>query len=150
MVMLVEHSWPGNVRELENVIERAVILSPDEQLRVSFTDLLARPGSVLLTLAEVERQHIVRALQEAMWIIGGPYGAAAKLGLKRTSLQYKMQRLGIVNERKCRSAQSSGLSRRTQLSCVPTPSDDTSMAEMLPFERQLRNCDHASRSVQRA
>jgi formate hydrogenlyase transcriptional activator len=144
MAMLVDHSWPGNVRELENVIERAVILSRDEELRVSFTDLLARPSSVLLTLAEVERQHIVLALQEAMWIIGGPDGAAAKLGLKRTSLQYKMQRLGIVNERKRRSSKDSGLSRRSLVSLVPTPSEaTTSLAEMHPFERPLSNYDNA-------
>ena len=148
MAMLIEHSWPGNVRELENVIERAVILSPEERLCVSFTDLLSRPSAVLLTLAEVERQHIVRALQETMWTIGGPFGAAAKLGVKRTSLQYKMQRLGIVNEKKRRSTKTR--SQQTLVSLGPTSSDTpTSMAEMIPFERQLSNCDHAPWTVQR-
>ena len=150
MARLIDHSWPGNVRELENVIERAVILSPDDQLRVSLADTLARPSPGLLTLAEMERQHIVRALQETMWTIGGPNGAAAKLGVKRTSLQYKMQRLGIVNERKRRSTNNGALSRRPRVSLVPTSSDTTtSMAEMLPFERQLSHCDHAPWSVPR-
>src|SRR5262249_27990696 len=99
MAALVEYPWPGNVRELENVIERAMILSSGDELVITLSKPLedpARPRPPMLTLAQAERQHILQALEEAQWVVGGPKGAAAKLGLKRTSLAYKMQRLGIV------------------------------------------------------
>ncbi len=101
---LVRYDWPGNVRELENVIERAVILSPGTQLRVPASDLKpARPAENQQpeaqrpqgTLEEAERQHILQALDSTKWVLGGAAGAAAKLGMKRTSLQSKMKKLGI-------------------------------------------------------
>jgi formate hydrogenlyase transcriptional activator len=95
---LSDYVWPGNVRELENFIERAVILSQGAQLQLPVAELrmpkeVASDG--VATLAAAERDHIQRALREANWTIGGPGGAAAKLGMKRTTLQSKMQKLGI-------------------------------------------------------
>jgi formate hydrogenlyase transcriptional activator len=99
MAALSRYPWPGNIRELENVIERAVILSQGRELQVALPELNT-PGKPehqpVTTLDAGERALILRALQAANWVIGGPNGAAAKLGLKRTSLQYKMGRLGII------------------------------------------------------
>jgi formate hydrogenlyase transcriptional activator len=99
MSALAEYSWPGNVRELENVIERATILSQGGELQLSL-DRMASKANLeshrVETLESAERAHIMRALQAAHWIIGGPQGAAAKLGMKRTTLQSKMQKLSIV------------------------------------------------------
>jgi formate hydrogenlyase transcriptional activator len=98
--VLTRYPWPGNVRELENYIERAVLLSPGAELRVNPDDLKAAANgrteeSAARTLADAEREHIVRMLEETKWVIGGPSGAAAKLGMKRTTLQSKMKKLGI-------------------------------------------------------
>jgi formate hydrogenlyase transcriptional activator len=99
LATLQRYRWPGNVRELENLIERAVILSPGRVLRVPLTELKpareARP-TALTTLAEAERDHILRTLEDRKWRLGGPQGAAAKLGMKRTTLQSRMQKLGIT------------------------------------------------------
>ncbi|TLY18284.1 MAG: GAF domain-containing protein [Nitrospirae bacterium] len=98
MAALSRYHWPGNVRELENLIERAVILSPGVELHVPLAELKAEPkerAQLVTTLEAAERDHIMRALQVARWVIGGPSGAAAKLGMKRTTLQSKMQKLGI-------------------------------------------------------
>ncbi len=102
MTALTRYQWPGNVRELENVIERAVILSQGTELHVSLPELKTGANSHpngLVTLEDAERAHILRALQETDWIIGGASGAAAKLGMKRTTLQSKMQKLGITRPR---------------------------------------------------
>jgi formate hydrogenlyase transcriptional activator len=103
MEALTNWNWPGNVRELENFIERAVILTRGSALHVPLAELRnggeAAPPTVtgaLTTLEEAEREHILRALQECKWVVGGPAGAAARLGLKRTTLQSRMQKLGIV------------------------------------------------------
>src|SRR5262245_36661184 len=94
----LHYSWPGNVRELQNIIERAVILSQRNVLSVSLCEL---SKSVQLTtcnktsLLEVERDHILKVLQETNWVIGGPNGAANRLGMKRTTLYSKMEKLGI-------------------------------------------------------
>jgi formate hydrogenlyase transcriptional activator len=99
MDSLSRYHWPGNVRELENLIERAVILSQGSDLRVPLAELKggARDaGQPVATLEAAEREHILRALQSTNWVIGGPAGAAARLGMKRTTLQSKMQKLGIV------------------------------------------------------
>jgi formate hydrogenlyase transcriptional activator len=99
MNVLSQYSWPGNVRELENFIERAVILSQNSQLHVPVAELKVAKDiapSGLTTLKMAEREHIERALREANWIIGGPSGAAARLGMKRTTLQSKVQKLGIT------------------------------------------------------
>jgi formate hydrogenlyase transcriptional activator len=99
MAALCSYQWPGNVRELQNLIERAVILSDDGILsnplpRAAMEDVIASPAAT--TLRESERTLILRALEEVGWVIGGPKGAAAKLGLARTTLIHKMQRLGIA------------------------------------------------------
>src|ERR1700761_8784937 len=95
MDALVRYRWPGNVRELQNFIERAVILSPHTVLRAPTSELepfSAHKGSnVPMTgLEDVERDHIVRALELSNWLVGGANGAAARLGIKRTTLTYKM------------------------------------------------------------
>ena len=94
---LVHYPWPGNIRELENLIERAVIVSPGPVLRVPLTDLkpLAEPAAEHLTLRAAERDHILRALEATNWVLAGPRGAAARLGMKRTTLQSKMRKLGV-------------------------------------------------------
>jgi formate hydrogenlyase transcriptional activator len=102
MHALVQYSWPGNVRELENVIERAVILSPGKALQIPVSDLKPTAGPVPkatdadVTLADAERQHILRVLRDAEWVLGGANGAATRLGMKRTTLQSKMKKLGIA------------------------------------------------------
>ena len=101
MDALVRYPWPGNVRELQNVIERAVILSPGPSLQVPPGDLqpaatqAAAPAPATVTLADAEREHILGALRETGWVVGGPKGAAARLGMKRSTLFKKMQKLGI-------------------------------------------------------
>jgi formate hydrogenlyase transcriptional activator len=103
MEALVTAFWPGNIRELENVIERAVILSSGPELKVPSADLRpASPrsaaGSSAATgqMRNAERELILRALRKTRGVIGGPDGAAADLGLKRTTLQSKMRKLGIT------------------------------------------------------
>jgi len=98
MDALRAYPWPGNVREMENVIERAVILSQGP--RLDFGDWLPRPGVApsgarIRTLEEVEREHILEALEQTGWRVSGERGAARLLGLKRTTLESRMKRLGI-------------------------------------------------------
>jgi formate hydrogenlyase transcriptional activator len=100
MSALTQYPWPGNVRELQNFIERAVILSPQSTLRAPISELepipaSAPPNTAMTGLEEVERDHILRALDASNWVVGGRNGAAARLGMKRTSLVYRMQRLRI-------------------------------------------------------
>ncbi len=114
MKALVRYEWPGNIRELQNVIERAVILSPGPALRVSLADLKSRVepasakrieapavaaleagGNIQSVLDETERAQILRALDQSKGIVSGAEGAAARLGMKRSTLQFRMQRLGI-------------------------------------------------------
>jgi formate hydrogenlyase transcriptional activator len=103
MKALCEYDWPGNVRELENFIERAVILSDGAELEVPLVELRQVTSRAPLmsldgasTLEHAERQHILRALTETKWVIGGPTGAAARLGMKRTTLQSRMRKLEIT------------------------------------------------------
>jgi formate hydrogenlyase transcriptional activator len=99
MAALSKYHWPGNIRELENLIERSVILSQGPDLRVPLGELKVRTTAASdgeATLEAAERKHILRALQEAKWVIGGPSGAAARLGMKRTTLQSKMRKLNIA------------------------------------------------------
>ena len=84
------HSWPGNIRELQNMVERAVILSQDGMLHNPLHN--QRTGSAW---KDSDPALILETLEEAGWVVGGPRGAAAKLGLKRTTLLAKMKRLGI-------------------------------------------------------
>ena len=110
---LVQYHWPGNIRELQNVIERAVILSSGQVLRVQVSELKqpavngkGPPGKqatveksdrkrILAALEEGDRQRILAALEETHWVLSGPHGAAARLGMKRSTLQYQMAKLGI-------------------------------------------------------
>jgi formate hydrogenlyase transcriptional activator len=101
MQAFLEYSWPGNVRELQNVIERAVILSSDGELRIPWDCLEALPLAVpperQRTLAEAEGEHIRSALRATRGVVGGKSGAAARLGIPRTTLLAKMQKLRIAN-----------------------------------------------------
>jgi formate hydrogenlyase transcriptional activator len=101
MNALAEYRWPGNIRELENVIERAVILSPGSVLHVPRRDLQSRvtpghDGEKPQTLADVERGHIRTILRETRWVLSGPTGAATRLGINRSTLYFRMKKLGIV------------------------------------------------------
>jgi formate hydrogenlyase transcriptional activator len=96
---LLRYPWPGNIRELQNLIERAVIVSPGPVLQVPLTDLKppatgARPQNHE-TLEEAERKHILAVLTETKWVLGGAHGAAIRLGMKRSTLQFRMHKLGI-------------------------------------------------------
>ena len=108
MNVLVRYHWPGNIRELQNLVERAVILSAGPVLRVPLSDLQAQPaqaaGRKQETLEDAERRTILDALDAAGWVISGPRGAAAMLGLKRSTLQARMEKLGI---RRARAAEQS-------------------------------------------
>jgi formate hydrogenlyase transcriptional activator len=114
MTALTRYPWPGNIRELQNVIERAVILTNGPVLSVHIDDLrapappaaplstpnghaapAASPQDLRSALEESERQHIMAALEKSNWVVAGPEGAAARLGLKRSTLQSRMQKLGI-------------------------------------------------------
>jgi formate hydrogenlyase transcriptional activator len=111
MEALSQWHWPGNIRELENFIERSVILSDGQSLRAPVDELgsivedpisetQAGPGGIVSqgTLEELERQYIVQVLRQSAGVVSGSHGAAARLGMKRTTLQSKMQRLGIMRE----------------------------------------------------
>jgi formate hydrogenlyase transcriptional activator len=101
MEALRSYPWPGNIRELENVLERAVILSSGSVLRISNHDLSTRivsrrDANRSQTLEEVERNHILTTLKETRWILSGPSGAAVRLGLNRSTLYFRMKKLGIA------------------------------------------------------
>jgi formate hydrogenlyase transcriptional activator len=98
MSALSSYQWPGNIRELQNFIERSVILSVDSVLRPPLADLkrssiTESPGAI--TLEDAERDHIVKTLVQTKWVVAGPKGAAARLGVKRSTLYFRMQKLGI-------------------------------------------------------
>ena len=106
MSALVQYHWPGNIRELQNIIERAVIVTQGSVLKVGLGELESAPkpteserredgNSMRKVLEETEREQIVRALEQANWVISGASGAAALLGMKRSTLQTRMQKLGI-------------------------------------------------------
>jgi formate hydrogenlyase transcriptional activator len=101
MEALVHHQWPGNIRELQNLIERSVILSKGPVLQVPLSGLNssngASPGGTRRrTLEEAEREHILATLKETGWLVSGPRGAAARLGMNRSTLQFRMKKLGIL------------------------------------------------------
>ena len=101
MEALIRYPWPGNIRELENVTERAVILSSGPVLRLSPRDLNSRVppdqrADRQQTLEEVERNHILATLKETRWVVSGPRGAASRLGLNRSTLYFRMKKLGIT------------------------------------------------------
>jgi formate hydrogenlyase transcriptional activator len=96
----IRYHWPGNVRELENVIERAVVLSHNSVLHIPLRDLQSRLAAGRSerpdALADVEREHILAILRQTRWVLSGPNGAAARLGLNRSTLYFRMKKLGIV------------------------------------------------------
>jgi formate hydrogenlyase transcriptional activator len=96
--VLSRYAWPGNIRELENLVERSVILTQGPDLQVPISELQSATLSAdsPATLEDAEREQILRVLHETKWVVGGPAGAAARLGVKRTTLQSKMQKLGIT------------------------------------------------------
>jgi formate hydrogenlyase transcriptional activator len=97
MEALANWDWPGNVRELENVIERSVILTEGTALRVPLEELtVGNPGRKESSLEDAEREHILEVLRETRGVLAGPNGAASRLGVKRTTLQSKIDRLGIT------------------------------------------------------
>jgi len=106
IAVLKTHDWPGNIRELQNFIERAVLFSPGSVLRVPLdfnqrvTQMVKQsPDSDPRTLADADREHILETLNQTNWLIGGQGGAADRLGLPRTTLIYKMRKLGIETRR---------------------------------------------------
>jgi len=101
MAALVAYHWPGNIRELQNLVERAVILSRGSTLEIPLTELKHASKTVVhtnggITLETVERDHILKVLDDAKWVIGGPTGAAARLGMNRTTLNHRLRKLGIM------------------------------------------------------
>jgi transcriptional regulator of acetoin/glycerol metabolism len=96
---LAAYDWPGNVRELENVLERAMITTPDTTLRLleplSAETLDVLPAAPTTVLVDVERAHILRVLHANAWRIEGPRGAAVALGLKPSTLRSRMRKLGV-------------------------------------------------------
>ena len=97
MAALVRYSWPGNIRELQNLIERAVVLSSGEILQVPLSEIadVSKARASEQTLEEAERAHILATLKKTRWILSGPRGAALRLGLNRSTLQFRMKKLGI-------------------------------------------------------
>jgi formate hydrogenlyase transcriptional activator len=97
---LIRYPWPGNIRELQNIIERGVIVSAGPVLQVPLTDLHPRatPARPVPqdTLEDAERKHILAVLHETKWVLGGPHGAAVRLGMKRSTLQFRLRKLGIA------------------------------------------------------
>jgi formate hydrogenlyase transcriptional activator len=97
---LLRYPWPGNIRELQNIIERAVIVSPGPVLQVPLADLNPRAAPARPTpqdtLEDAERKHILAVLKETKWVLGGLNGAAVRLGMKRSTLQFRMRKLGIA------------------------------------------------------
>ena len=95
MEALVGYPWPGNIRELQNLIERAVILTKGNVLQLPALPSNPTVPTEPVTLAEAERDHILNALRESHWVVGGAAGAAARLGVKRTTLISKMRKRGL-------------------------------------------------------
>jgi formate hydrogenlyase transcriptional activator len=93
-----QYSWPGNVRELQNFLERAVILTEGDALQIPALPSRLPIRTEEMTLAEAEREHILHALEESNWVVGGRAGAAARLGVKRTTLVGKIRKNGLSRE----------------------------------------------------
>ena len=99
MEALQKHTWPGNIRELPNVIEHSVILSSGDTLKLSFLGESPTRDPQPVTLAEAEREHILRTLGSTHWRIKGKHGAAERLDMQPSTLYSRMQKLGIPNRR---------------------------------------------------
>jgi len=114
MKALLHYDWPGNIRELQNFIERSVILTTGCVLNPPVSELLARRNFARpATMEECEREHILKAIEETNWVIAGPNGAAARLGVPRSTLMYRMRKLAIANERSLRASYNWELDQRT-------------------------------------
>ncbi|HET6931510.1 MAG TPA: sigma 54-interacting transcriptional regulator [Candidatus Acidoferrum sp.] len=103
MSELASYPWPGNIRELQNFIERSVIVTSGNILQPPLASLraAAEVGTVgAITLEDAERDHIIKTLEETRWVVSGPNGAAARLGIKRSTLYFRMQKLGISRNKK--------------------------------------------------
>jgi formate hydrogenlyase transcriptional activator len=103
MSALTSHQWPGNIRELQNFIERSVILTSGNVLRPPLESLKNAPEAESLgaiTLEDAERDHIRKILGQTQWVVGGPSGAAVRLGIKRSTLYFRMRKLGISRTKK--------------------------------------------------
>jgi formate hydrogenlyase transcriptional activator len=103
MSELASYAWPGNIRELQNFMERSVILSSGSVLEAPFESLTAAAttqAQEAVTLEEAERNHIRKILEQTRWVVSGPNGAAARLGIKRSTLYFRMQKLGISRSKK--------------------------------------------------
>jgi formate hydrogenlyase transcriptional activator len=103
MSALTSYQWPGNIRELQNFIERSVILSTGDILRPPLAELKRGPevqAVGAITLEDAERDHIRKTLEQTRWVVAGPNGAAARLGIKRSTLYFRMQKLGISRANK--------------------------------------------------
>ena len=100
MTALVRHNWPGNIRELQNFIQRSVIMTSGAELGAPVAELVDRRPSIpgVSTLADAERAHIISTLRDTNWVVGGRDGAAARLGVLRTTLISKMRKLGISRD----------------------------------------------------
>jgi len=122
MEALCAHDWPGNIRELQNLMERAVILSPGSELRLPDIDsepvIQEYAACKTRTLEDAEREHILKVLNEAGGVVGGRHGAASRLGLPRTSLIYRMRKLGIARRKSSELAD--GSSPRAVAYSMPT------------------------------
>jgi len=106
VAVLQAHDWPGNIRELRNAIEHAVLFSPGSVLRLPLglkQTVKQSSESASRTLADADREHILETLKQTGWMIGGQDGAANRLGLPRTTLVYKMRKLGIETRRSSRA-----------------------------------------------
>jgi hypothetical protein len=132
MDILKLYDWPGNIREMENIVKRAVIMSTGSALRPQFGDLKRLPGQASpaskRTLAEAERDHINEVLRDTRWVVGGDNGAAARLGMPRTTLVYRMRKLGIAREQGSQSFRGR-LSRLSDL-----PAETQSDLQKLPID----------------
>jgi formate hydrogenlyase transcriptional activator len=98
MSAFTSYEWPGNIRELQNFVERSVILSDGTVLCPPLAELkpsVSAESQGAVTLQDAERDHILKILQQTRWVVSGPSGAAARLGMKRSTLYFRMQKLGI-------------------------------------------------------
>ncbi len=117
MSAFAAHPWPGNIRELQNFIERSVILSPGTVLSPPLAELKRSPeleSSEAVTLEDVERDHIRKTLEQTHWVVAGPNGAAARLGIKRSTLYFRMQKLGISRVNKNHAPHHNGENSRPE------------------------------------
>jgi formate hydrogenlyase transcriptional activator len=122
MKALEAYSWPGNIRELQHFIERSVILTTGADLRSPVAELTNQemPDAGVRTLADADRAHIIATLRQTNWVVGGRNGAAARLGLKRSTLISRMRKLGLLQETAEQRTSQSDADAKASLSILPT------------------------------